>query len=189
MQQQARAPDLSVTEALLDLLERGKRTLVDRDDRVVLEEDAELHLVDDVGARLFERVHDDEVMVVVLVDLRALVAVLGVLDGERMEVQLRRGELELLAARIGDVEPARMLPAHLGQLVRRLIRDRVRLFDEKARRHGPRIRAELGSEAANDGHELARIERLRQVRLGVAAVGLVSRIGRAGEEHERDVAQ
>src|SRR5919201_4395412 len=189
VQQKSRAFDLRFAKALLDLLQRGERALVDRDDRVVLEEDAELNLGYDVGTLLLEPVHDDEVMVVVLVDLRALVPVLRVLDRERVEVKLRRRELELLALRIGDVEPAGMLAAHLRQLIRRLRGDRMRLFDEKARRHEARIRARSGREATDDAHQLARIERLRKIRLGVAAIGLVPRIARAGEDHERDVTQ
>jgi len=46
-------------------------------------------------------------VVVVRVDLRPLVTLLRVLDRERVQTELLRGELEVGALRIGDVEPAR----------------------------------------------------------------------------------
>ena len=102
-----------------------------RIDGVLLHEDAELDLPDDIRAGLFERVHHDEVVVVVLVDLRSLMLVLGVLDRQRMKPELSGRETQVLTLRVGDVEPAGMLAAQLGQLVRRMVLDRVRLLDEK----------------------------------------------------------
>ena len=88
MKEQPGGRDLPFAEALLDQLQRRDRAVVHRDDRVVLHEDRKLAVKDHVGARLLERVHDDVVVIVVFIDLRPLVLMLGVLDRERMKIQL-----------------------------------------------------------------------------------------------------
>ena len=113
--------ELAVAESLLHGRARGEVALVHRDDRVLLHEDRYLDLAHDVGRRLLERVEDDEVVVVVLVDLRPLVPLLRVLDRERVQTELLRGELQIGALRIGDVEPARTV-AQLRELLGRALR-------------------------------------------------------------------
>src|SRR2546430_16310661 len=67
-----------------------------------------------------------------------------------------------------------------------MIDDRMRLFDEKTRRHESQYARRSGGETADDADELLRIERLGEIRLGVAAIGLAPWIGDAGEDHERN---
>src|SRR5207248_481981 len=134
-------------------------------------------------------VEDDEVVSLVLVDLRSLVAVPRVLHGERVKLELLRDEVELLALRIRDVEPARMRATKLGKLVRGVIDDRVVLFDQETSGHGSQYARGSGGETANDADELLRVEGLGEVRLSVAAIRLAARVGDAGEDHERDAAQ
>jgi hypothetical protein len=124
-------------------------------------------------------------MTVVLVDLRPLMAVLRVLDRERMEPELLGDERELRAPGVGDVEPAGMHGPKLGELIDRPVANGVPLFDEEARRHDRRICGRSGREATDDVHELARVVRLREIRLRVAAIGFATWIGDAGEDHER----
>jgi hypothetical protein len=66
----------------------------------------------------------------VLIDLRALMTVPGVLDGERMKLELMSDEVNLFALGIRDVQPARISSAKLGELVRWPLDDSVLLFDE-----------------------------------------------------------
>ena len=103
----------SFDEALLDDLASGEVALMDGHDCVLCDEDRNLVVVDDIWTRRLERVEDDEVVRLVLIDLGTLVAVLRVLDRERVKLQLLRDERELFALRVGDVEPARMLSPKL----------------------------------------------------------------------------
>jgi len=77
-------------------------------------------------------------VVVVLVDLRPLVPLLRVLDRERVQVELLGGELEVLALRIADVEPARAV-AELGEILGRTLGGLGGLFDEQTRRYDSRL--------------------------------------------------
>ena len=79
---------------------------MDGDEVVLAEEDvqlAQLQIV--VGADQLGLVEDDEVVAGVLLDLRALVRVAAVLDGERVEAELLGQLVEVLARRVGDVRP------------------------------------------------------------------------------------
>jgi hypothetical protein len=66
--------------------------MADRQDVVAADENVDLAAfqlhIRSVGRRL-ERVDDDEQRVVVLLDLRSLVTLARVLDGERMEIELQ----------------------------------------------------------------------------------------------------
>ena len=53
----------------------------------------------------------DEPVLVVLLDLRALMRLVRVLDGELVEVQLSREPVELLLGRVGDADPDEALAA------------------------------------------------------------------------------
>src|SRR2546421_8274967 len=174
---------MTLDETLLDKAPRREVALVDAHDRVVSDEDRDLVVVDDPRARRLEGIKDDEVMGVVLIDLGSLVAVTGVFDSERVKLELLGDQIELFALRVRDVEPAGMLATELGELVRGPIDDGGLLFDEKSRRHLRSMRGELGGETANDADELLRVERLREIGLGVAAIGLAARIGDSGEDH------
>src|SRR2546427_5224355 len=189
VEKQTTGRETTLDEALLDESPGREITLVNGDDRVLRDEDRDLVVADDVRARRLECIKDDEVMRLVLIDLRSLVAVPGVLHGERVKLKLFRDEIELLALGVRDVEPARVLAAKLGQLVRGPIDDRVSLFDEKARRHVRSMRGRSGSETANDADELLRVEGLREIRLGIAAIGLATGIRDAREDHEWDAAE
>jgi len=115
--------------------------------------------------------------------------VLRVFHREWVKLQLPGDERELFALRIGDVEPARVLSAKLGELVGRPIDDSVVLLDEKTRGHIRSMRGGSGSETANDVHELFCVEGLGKIRLGVAAIGFTAGIGDAGQDHERDTTE
>jgi len=175
---------VSFDEPLLDELAGGEVALVHSDDRVMGDEDRDLVVVHDARARCLEGIEDDEVVRLVLIDLGALVTMLRILDGERMKLELFGNELELLAERVRDVEPAWVLAAELRELVGGPIDDGVRLFNEEARGHVSQYARRSGGEATNDADELLRVEGLREVGLGVAAIGLTAGIGDAGEDHE-----
>jgi hypothetical protein len=187
--EKTRRVEPSFDEALLDEPPSGEVALMHGHDRVVSDEDRHLVVVDDARARRLEGINDDEVVRLVLIDLGALMTVLRIFDGERVKLQLFGDECELRALRVGDVEPAGMLSAELGELLCGPIDDRVVLFDEEAGRHVRSMRGRSGGEAANDVHELLRVKWLGQESLGVAAIGLVFWIGDAGEDHEWDVAE
>ena len=130
--------EVALPETLLDLDARPALALVDRHDRVSRDEDRKLVESDLPGRRRLDRVEHDEVVILVLVDLRPLVAVLGILDGERMEPELRRDTRELGTLRVGDVDPARLLAVRVDLLGRSLDDGRL-VADEKPRAHEPRI--------------------------------------------------
>src|SRR5436190_17685696 len=65
-----------------------------------------------------------------------------------------------------------------------MIDDRMRFFNEKTRRHDSQYARRSGGETADDADELLRVEGLGEIRLGVAAVGLMPWISDAGEDHE-----
>src|SRR5881397_1357909 len=134
MQEQTRGLELPLAESLLHGRARGEVAFMYGDDRVLQHEDADLHLAHHTRRRLLERVEDDEVVVVVLVDLRPFVPLLRILDGERMKIQLLRREREVFALRIADVEPARAV-AELGEVLRRTLTGLSGFFDEQTRRH------------------------------------------------------
>jgi hypothetical protein len=116
-------------------------------------------------------------------------AVPRVLHGERVQLELMGDEIDLFARWVGDVQPAWIGSAKLGELVRRPFDDTVRLFDEKARGHVRSMRGGSGGEAADDVHELLRIEGLREVGLCVAAIRLTARVRDSGEDHERHTSE
>jgi hypothetical protein len=66
----------------------------------------------------------------VLIDLRTLMSVPGVLDREWVKLELVRDEVDLFAVGIGDVQPARVRSAKLGELVRGPLDYSMFLFDE-----------------------------------------------------------
>jgi len=70
-----------------------------------------------------------------------------------------------------------------------MIDDRMRFFNEKTRRHDSQYARRSGGETADDADELLRVEGLRKVRLGVAAIRLAARVGDAGEDDQRNAAQ
>ena len=138
MQDETGRREVALPETLLDLDARPALALVDRHDRVSRDEDRKLVESDLPGRRRLDRVEHDEVVILVLVDLRPLMAVLGILDGERMESELRRDTCELGTLRVGDVDPARLLAVRVDLLGRSLDDGRL-VADEKPRAHEPRI--------------------------------------------------
>src|SRR5207248_797401 len=136
---------MSFDEPFLDQTPRDKIALVHGHDRVASDEDRDLVVVHHARTRRLERIENDEVMRVVLIDLRTLMAVLRILHGKGMKLQLLCYESKLLALRIRDVEPARMLAPKLGELIRGPVDDRVVLFHEETSRH---LRSMRGDQAA-----------------------------------------
>ena len=106
----ALAAGADVAEALL-------RPVAHRQDVVAADEDVDLaagQLVVRPFGRRLERVQDDEQRVVVLLDLRPLVALARVLDGERMEAELRRHLVDLFLRRLEQRDPDEALgPRHV----------------------------------------------------------------------------
>src|SRR5207237_822059 len=149
----------SFHEPRLDELSGREVTLVHSDYRVMGDEDRDLVVVHDARARCLEGIEDDEVVRLVLIDLGALVTMLRILDGERMKLELFGNELELLAERVRDVEPAWVLAAELRDLVGRPIDDGGWILLDHAERLGAVTRldhaeAALGEKLALDGERL-----------------------------------
>ncbi len=130
----------TIAETLLDLLQRLALAIVHRHDGVRNDEDGDLVIPDDVRRRRFNRVEHDEVVGLVLIDLRPLVGLARVLDRERMQLQILRDAGELAALAIRDVDPARLL-AVLRDLLGRALDDRGLIAHEHASAHALRIRA------------------------------------------------
>ena len=94
---------------LQPLAHAGQRVALavpDRDDEVVADEEHDLAGLD-VARRLdvAQRLEHDEHRRLVLLDLGALVAVDGVLDGQRVQVQLLVDEVELLVGGVLEADP------------------------------------------------------------------------------------
>jgi hypothetical protein len=106
------------------------------------DEDVDL-AADELVVRRFgdglERLQHDEELIVVLLDLRPLVAAARVLDGERMEVELRRHLVDLVLRRLEQRDPDEALgPRHViadvghrdvAELLPVLVRDAVDQHD------------------------------------------------------------
>ena len=108
---------LAGAAALEQVLERRDRLVGERDDVVGPDEDVELGGVQASDRLVVGReVQDDEQVVVVLVDLRALVAAVDVLvvEGVEVEVLLQPGPVD--RARALDVDPAQRLAVAGGEL-------------------------------------------------------------------------
>ena len=130
--------------ALEQVLDGLQRLVGQRDDVVGPDEDVELGGVQAADVLVVAReVQDDEEVVVVLVDLRALVAREDVLVVERVEVEalLEPGAVD--GARALDVDPAQA--GGLDELDARLSGSGVRSAARDARRRGDRSGAWGGS--------------------------------------------
>ena len=94
---------VSLSQADPRLFELGEHLVVDRDEKLLRDEDGEL-----IRVELFrpnDRPRDDEDRRVVQLDLRREVLVLGVLEGERMEAEDLLEGLDGRPIRVDDVHP------------------------------------------------------------------------------------
>ena len=111
-----------------------------RDHDVAREEDRDLDVAHDVRLGLFQGVGDDEVVVFVFVDLRPLVPVHGVLDRQRMQLELLGDELDVAFLRVADVQPCAAVAQLREVLDGALLHAAVGLANEQAGWHAPRLR-------------------------------------------------